>query len=50
LKNNIPVRTYQVVVKNRVVTVRGYLLDKNAPGWSDLAERIAASVQVDGAP
>ncbi len=50
LKNNVPVPTYQVVVKNRVVTVRGYFLDKNVPGWSDVAERIAASVQVDGAP
>jgi membrane associated rhomboid family serine protease len=50
LKNNVPVRTYEVVVNDRVVIVRGYILDDEATGWSGVEKRIAASIRAEGAP
>ena len=50
LEKNLPVRTYQMLLNDRVVTVRGYILDDDATGWREVEKRIAASVRVDGAP
>ncbi|UQA54718.1 rhomboid family intramembrane serine protease [Polyangium aurulentum] len=50
LKKDIPVRSYALLVGDRVVTVRGYIQDDGATAWKDVERRIAASVRADDAP